>query len=93
MARQLNFFSQDDLQKLSAELTEVLMTVGQTRYRITIQHIHIEIEKEQARYERLKMPRLKHASGVRLAMLKERLKTNEQELRELLVTKGFLSDA
>jgi len=93
MEKQLSYLASAWLEELSIELTEVLMVVGLARYRVTIKHIQVEIQKESARSERLILPKLKHASGVRLAMLKDRLRQNEQELRELLVAKGYLSDA
>lgn len=71
-------------------LQELLMTTSIARQRVTISHIQKELEKEKQRYESLKMPALKKNSGIRVSMLKDRLNTNQNILRELLVEKGYL---
>lgn len=73
-------------------LQELIMVTSIARQRVTIAHIMREIVKEKSRYARLKQPMLKKNSGVRVTMLKERLETNQNILRELLVEKGYLAN-
>lgn len=67
------------------------MSTNIAKQRLTVSHIMKELEKEKKRNARLQVPRLKHKSGVRLAMLQDILSVNQNILRELLIEKGYLS--
>ncbi len=69
------------------------MSTNIARSRLTIGHIIVQIEKEEKRYKRLKTPRLKSDSGVRLAMLKDRLTVNYENLNQQLAEAGYRSEA
>ncbi len=92
MVRQMNWLDDHWEQQYEVHLQELLMTTSIARQRVTIAHIQRETVKEKSRYARLKQPKLKQQSGVRVAMLKDRLETNQTILRALLVEKGYLSD-
>lgn len=93
MEHQLNYLTYEWLELTNREKDAYEMATSISRQRVTIQHIEKELKKEQKRFARLKVPRLKRDSGVRVAMLKDRLRTNQNVLRELLIDKGYLSNA
>lgn len=93
MEQQLSWLDQVWIEQYGKALEELIMRTSIARQRVTIAAINGELAKEKSRYERLKIPELKHNSGVRVAMLKERLSINQNILRELLIEKGYLTNA
>lgn len=93
MASQESWIDQVWIDEYETMITELIMHTGIARQRVTIGYLTKELEKEKKRYERLKAPLIKKNSGVRVSMLRERLATNQNILRDLLIEKGYLSDA
>ncbi len=69
------------------------MSTKISRQRVTIAHIQREQEKERLRYARLIQPKLKAESGTRITMLRDLEHAAKNILRELLIKKGYLSNA
>ncbi len=90
MAKQLGWLEASWILQYDKHVEELIMVTSIARQRVTIDHLQRELSKETARYERLVQPKLKHDSGVRKQMLKDRLSTNQNILRELLIEKGYL---
>lgn len=91
MSRQMFLIPKSYFETYDEWLVRESMTTKLAIQRLTLQQLITEYEKEYQRFHRLKMPTLKHKSGVRLAMLKEQVNTNQNILRERLIEKGYLS--
>ena len=90
MGSQINWLDDDWREQYEGHLQELLMQTSIARQRLTIAHLLREQNKEKSRYARLIQPKLKADSGLRVTMLRERLETNQDILRELLIEKGYL---
>jgi phosphopantetheinyl transferase len=90
MVKQMSWLDDHWKQQYETHIQELIMTTSIARQRVTIAHLDRELLKEKARFERLRQPKLKSQSGTRITMLRERLNTNQNILRELLIEKGYL---